>query len=213
MTPSLIHMPKVFHIGTLDPTQKATRFHESFEGPCLSVSTHPEAWRRIAKLGDAPMWELKHPTGTFLDIRTTLRASEFVRQLQHWGVASNWVQPQRAWLARWYDDESEDILQTTWDSRDAAEQEVADPTEILPDGEPALTPQTVFSATARLQEWLGYSPGLRDVTDMLALRWAEETCPLCVGAWWSDRLEPASYSAPRGGILPSRLAEWAVRQV
>jgi len=46
---------KLYHVGDL---QGNPQENGDLEGPFLSVSEHPEAWREIARLGNSPTWEI-----------------------------------------------------------------------------------------------------------------------------------------------------------
>src|SRR3546814_4668353 len=62
----LVSFDALWHSGTMDAADKGCR-GESHEGQGLSVSTDPDAWEEIAKLGGGPLWELSRDGNRFLD--------------------------------------------------------------------------------------------------------------------------------------------------
>lgn len=57
----------LFHVGTLRPEDKGCD-GPSWEGHGLSVSVHPAAWTRIARLGGRPTWKLVNDQARFVDV-------------------------------------------------------------------------------------------------------------------------------------------------
>jgi hypothetical protein len=44
--------------------------------------------------------------------------------------------------------------------------------------------------------------------DLVLNLYAEAELPDVDGVWWNERLDPDRHQAPRGVILPSRIARW-----
>lgn len=55
----------IYHVGTMNEGAKSSFFTDSLEGHCISVSRCPAAWRKIAKLGGNPLWELQRYDNTW----------------------------------------------------------------------------------------------------------------------------------------------------
>ena len=203
----LLRHEMVYHVGTLDFAHRAQQYVLSLEGPCLSVSLCPEVWRAIAKLGNAPTWALSSATSQFLDVHAFKQAPVLWQKVQAWGISEGLCTEGPVWEARW--EEDGDLLFIRCESEEQAIQEVDDPSEVLSDGKPAVNLVTALTATEALSWWVGVplKPD-RPVDDFLLMAWVEQVLPSCDGLWWQDRLDPASLSAPRGGILPSRLHRW-----
>jgi hypothetical protein len=53
----------VYHVGGLEGEPQQ---HGNMEGPLLSVSLHPEQWRKHAGLGSQPVWKLRKKSGPIL---------------------------------------------------------------------------------------------------------------------------------------------------
>lgn len=86
----LLPITQVRHVGTLRPEdqgQGGAAGGRSQEGVHLSVSHHPEGWRRAAHLGDAPTFTLRRPTGRFLDARAVAGEEALREALLAWGEA------------------------------------------------------------------------------------------------------------------------------
>lgn len=210
----LFRTTRVLHVGTLDPTERGQQCPQSLEGPCLSVSHHPEAWRTIAKLGSAPVWELTREAGCFVDVRATLVDSQHLAQVRAWGAAHGLCQLSPKWAAWWEDlDDPGTWLYTLHDTAEAAALELEDPTALQPDGAPCVHPLEVCEGTPRLAQWLGFPLLHRAVDDFLLLHWVSHNLPDVDGGWWHDVLAPLALSAPRGGILPDRISRWRARQL
>lgn len=200
----LRQMPHVVHLGAWPQSPLAGRRPASLEGIGLSVSLHPEAWRRIARLGGLPELHLTRRDGRpgcFADGYAALPAA------RRWGLASGLLTRQTAWEARHWDDEWEAEMVSRHPSRQAALGEAYDPGSVravrvlVPSGALAL----------RLLRHFGRLDALSPVGEAeLVNRFVLASEPSADGVWWEDKLDPARLSAPRGLILPERLAAWQV---
>lgn len=200
---------RVWHFGTLCEADKAGRFGQSLEGHCLSVSQTPNAWRQIAKLGGMPLHALEAPAdrGLFVDAHAVMDDPALLDAVRLAAVSRGLLTEKEAWLASRFDDEMDTRVSLVCHSRDAALAELED------DDEASVARVTVFQMTQTLQRVLGWSGALSlgDHTDLALLALIDDDCPHLDGLWWKDLLDPDSYSAPRGGILPSRLIHWTSR--
>lgn len=210
MNLAYLTIAKVRHVGTFDVAMKGATGSQSHEGHCLSVSDCPDVWRRIARLGDAPCWELSRPGGKFVDVHKSLRKAAVRKALAQWALANGLARLVPAWAA--YQEDLEDP--GTWQyslhtDEEEARAELEDPAARRPNGKPCLEPCELLQGTERLAQRIGFSLGNRPVDDFILACWVEDAMPEVDGLWWSDRLEPALLSAPRGGIFPSRVARWS----
>lgn len=101
-------LSKVYHVGTLDPAmvgRGGAKHGISLEGHHLSISLHPEAWRRIARLGDAPCWELERKGAQLLDMTTAQQNAALVEKAISWGKAGLLVKEASIWRAHKWDAE------------------------------------------------------------------------------------------------------------
>jgi hypothetical protein len=178
-----VTFPMLWHVGSLDPSKKR---NDSHEGAGLSVSLHPDAWRRIARgfvIGDT--WRCAKPGNRFIAahrLKRTQRAA-----IADWGVEQGLVAQQTNWRVSWFDDELDSKVSMDFADKKEAEDEAAD-RDVRPKpiqgglvATPALRQRTMSKA----------SPVM--VPDLLLTAYAEEHS--FDGVWWADRLDPAAYSA------------------
>lgn len=188
----------LFHVGTLDASKK----RDGFEGAGLSVSTHPDAWKRIAKghvTGDT--YSATKEDNRFLDAHSLTK--EHKTEITQWAIKNGYLEQQETVTVCYYDDEMEDNLCQTFDSMADAEYEYDDelqymdvtvdkggivPTEKLK----KETRQTRMSATGVLEFVLPIFAEQQGLD----------------GVWWQDTLDVNRYSAPRGVIVPSKIKSW-----
>ena len=213
MIPCLISISTVTHIGTLNPSDKGVR-GPSHEGLGVSFSMHPQAWESIARLGGNPWWEGNISSCKILDGYSFIDCNK--EDLILWGEEEGMVQKVVAYLASWYDDEMESQMEAMFQSYQEALDEVGD----LMDEESqvgdsiqkieALAPTSdLVTAMAAPLSDIG-KPSLSALSDLATL-WAQRSG--LDGIWWEDRLDPISYSAPRGVIFPKSVEKIAFHQV
>lgn len=199
----------VYHVGTMESSDKGVHFKHSLEGHCLSVSHHPDAWVKIAKLGGLPYWSLHKLDGSparFVDAHSLTESPEVMDQIKAWGLSMGLIQERTLYRA-WSTDEDDRWRYSLHGSELEASQEVDEDSE-GPDGGPAIEPSLTMTGTDALGGIVGRSLHANDdATDMLLLAWAQIQTDLD-GVWWSDELDVHALSAPRGGILPCRLQNW-----
>ena len=208
MTPlPVLKTTTVFHIGTLDPNRKQ---RDSHEGHCLSVSRCPEAWRGIVRLGGFPLWRLSRPGATFVDVLRLAKDADLVRRITAWGLDRKLVELRQLWKA-WGTDEAGDWHYSLHASDAAAFAEVDD--DEGPNGS-AVEPVEILTGTPLLAAHVRVANlDTTDAFDFLALVFTEQMLPDADGLWWSEIFDPEALSAPRGGILPDRLARFNVRPI
>jgi hypothetical protein len=198
----------VFHVGALDAIREMRA--GSYEGTGLSVSLHPRAWTRIAKLGGYPTYALRRRDG---------RAGHFVDQhalsqpqlaaLRAAAVATGLLVPGCVWEHRWYDDEWECEFAAVYESESEARAELADPDD--PGSGDSVAMLECHLATDALRSlWAAHFTGPLGTHQQedFAMQVLLEASGAFDGVWHASDLDPSRLSAPAGAIFQSKLAEW-----
>lgn len=171
------NVPEVTHIGTLNPDDKQSH---SYEGPLLSVSTNPDSWRIIAKLGGLP--EHRIAGGDFID-RHALSSPQW-KNVIAWAKSEGHVTP-------------------SWEYSVDTEDELGDPAVVqLPSLREAREEAAEIGAS-RVHAKRTVRPTSDDARGMpgndYALTQAAKQKNMR-GVWWSDE-DDSAWSAPRGGVF------------
>ncbi len=191
-----VRVPEAFHVGAMNPAGKGSR---SCEGHGLSVTSDPDAWTRIARLGGLPRWKLNCAPGRGFFADAHALGPEGRAAVAAWGIREGYVVAAVRWAASRYDSELDCELQTLHSSEEEARLEAGDGAE--PGRRDGL------AATAKLADALHpVKPDVLDPADHLLAVHVETQCPHLDGVWWDDK--PGPWSAPRGVILPGRLGAW-----
>lgn len=195
-----VGIDKVWHVGTLNPDSKG---RHSLEGAGLSVSQHPYEWVVIARLGGLPLIELTRKGSQFLDYHALTKKQRAA--LAQWGVAKGYVELVTAYELSWKEEGEGGRRMSLYETRKEAEGDI-DSDYIKPriDSVPALKP------TVEMKARLGVETGLIDAPQHLSTLFAEEELGWD-GVWWFDDLDVEALSAPRGVIVPSKVAEWKAK--
>jgi hypothetical protein len=220
----VIPIDTLYHLGTFDPTQK--RAH-SYEGHALSVSKHPDAWRKIASLGGLPKHQLHNPNGQFLDFHRAKRDKKFMATVYQWGKQQGYVTDATVYHVSWHDEELDQEVSMSFDDYQRALEEAGydsheEYQQVLKELEQGQISKEDFDQeyrkikavkqpvmTPKLAQVIGWAKSEPNMTtDALLLAYAETM--EVDGVWWNDQYDPDRYSAPRGGILPGKLANWKV---
>lgn len=195
----IITLRKLFHVGSLNSKKKGKH---SYEGNGLSVSTHPAAWRKIARgqvIGDT--FSANKTDNKFLNAHALLNKHK--EAIANWAVQRGYLLPTGTVTVSWFDDELDNEVAQEFSSMNKAKQEFGN-----------LEDYTV-SVNKK-----GHSPTplLKKITrnpQMTSTGILEYVLPLYAGemeldgVWWSDRLDVQRYSAPRGVIIPSKISTWS----
>ena len=194
-----ISLKDLYHVGTLDASKKGDF---SYEGNGLSVSTEPDAWRRIARgqvSGDT--YTATKQNNTFLD--THKLTSQQNNQIKQWAIDNGFLEQQETVTVSWYDDEMDDTLSQTFNSMADAKAEHGDELE---DYDVDIDKGGIVP-TDKLKKATGQSR--IEATGVLeyVLPLYAETLGLD-GVWWGDDLDVNKLSAPRGVILPNKVKSW-----
>lgn len=189
--PPTIKFDELHHVGTLDPEAKWNK-GTSYEGSGLSVSRHPDEWRRIARLGEAQTWTFDTSDITLVDAHAISEVE--VEVILEWAESTGLVERTQGWAVTWYDDELDsDVSIIVTDPADVAfygDEEDHDIVETL----------TVVP-TARMHEMVGFEVPDALAADQAVICYFESEHPDIDGIWWEDRLDPDALSAPRGVIF------------
>lgn len=193
-------LDSVWHIGTLNPKDLHKNFPWSHEGHGLSVSTDPDEWERIAKLGGYPRHELRKKGGNFIDFHNITASQR--KAVSEWGITNGYVETKTLWRVHFEDTEEEETKYFTFEDEESAREE-ADSLGSDPDND---IKQTIgLKPTNKFHDKTGTRP-TADCFDELLVFYADEELPNVDGVWWED--EYGDLSAPRGCIFPSRLNSW-----
>lgn len=209
--PPLRRFDRLFHVGRLDPAAKGT---DSHEGEGLSVSRHPEDWRVIARLGDAPVWDVDTREARLLDFHTFRRDKTALGAACGWAVEQGYLERGRVYVVTVPDEEDGGSLVFRFLDPTEAEDEARGYLEADLDGDEleaavaqAVRRTTGYVPTARLAERMRHERGvpLALAVDLAVVAYAEDVLDLD-GVWWEDAYDPALYSAPRGVLFARRLS-------
>jgi len=210
--PPLRRFERLFHVGRLDPAAKGI---DSHEGDGLSVSRHPEDWRAIARLGDAPVWDIDTRDARFLDFYAFRRDRAALNAACDWAVEQGYLERGRVYVVTMPDEEGEGgSLVFRFLDPTEAEDEARGYLEADLGGDEleAAVAQAVrrtlgYVSTAHLAERMRHERGvpLALAVDLAVVAYAEDVLGLD-GVWWEDAYDPAGYSAPRGVLFARRLS-------
>lgn len=200
-----IHFEELYHIGTLNPEHKG---RESHEGAGLSVSLHPDAWRKIARLGGFPLHTLQKENNQFLDYYESLEDKSFEERILSWGLEKGYIAPATIYHVEYWDDELECVVRGSYTNKKVAEDEYEPYEE---DEEAKLYSTDGYISLSPLQERTRASVSPSFVLPLLTTVFVEDETELD-GVWWEEKLDVYAYSAPRGVIIPKRVNEWNVTQ-
>lgn len=204
-----IRFRTVFHVGQRQrPVEKPS---SSMEGPGLSVTQHPDAWREIARLR-GPTWELRRRRGRKLGFFFDMYSDKV--ELLKFAATLGLVHRGEVVVVSYDDDEVGDRRLLMFNSRAEAEVEYADLVEsdvaaVIEKSEawlPSIDLETTW------QHYFSHPLDLILVEDF-AIHQVIDMATDYDGLWWNDRLDPPTLSAPRGVIVPAQINEWGWRKV
>jgi len=188
----------LYHVGTLDASKK----RDGFEGAGLSVSTHPDAWKQIARghvTGDT--YSATKEGNKFLDAHGLSDAHN--EQIKQWALENDYLAQQETVTVCYYDDEMEDDLCSTFNSMADAEAEYDEELEHMDVSvdKGGIVPTDKLKKETR-QNRIESTGVLEFVLPIFAEQQGLD------GVWWQDKLDVNRYSAPRGVIVPSKIKSW-----
>jgi hypothetical protein len=140
------------------------------------------------------------------------RRPNWREKLENYAVKEGLLVPVKRYLARWYDEELDQTVDMLFADR-AEAQEEAD----MDGGRGgSVLERTVLVATDELRQlhWEHRFSGKLDdsLAADIAVLYLLSLDDGYDGAWWNEDLAPEIYSAPRGVIFESKLAEWGVER-
>lgn len=213
-TPNLQELPtksisKVYHVGNLDADANKNTF--SYEGKGLSVSKHPNAWRKISSNVSGKTYILTYPesSNTFY-LADTVEPRE---QIVDWCAENRYIKCVDGWKAAVHDPETSEWRFTKYYDYDEAtrcsEAHIKDNAYI--------EQSKVLKLEKKGKEyWNSEFPSEADSASPVAIRgltpiwFAQEQD--ADGVWWSYRLDPASLTAPKGVIFQDKLPKWKITE-
>jgi len=190
-----LELSSAYHVGSGDKNdQEDNRY--SLEGRGLSISTCPDVWRKIAKLGGHPCHELKTPEGDallLLDVHAALENHALVHTAQSWAEGKGYLKHGDIYTYSFVDENDREMQMTFSSFREALDEADGD--------ESAIEEKSGYLPTPALAKRMEVSDApLCLATEFALLAMAEEVFRLD-GAWWDDEMAPELYSAPRGVIF------------
>lgn len=199
----MVCLPRVWHVGTLDPSKKWCH-GDSYEGSGLSVSLDPEAWKEIARLGGLPTHLLSkaRQPGRFVD-RHALD-ERILALLRSEAIAEGLLEPATRYQVSYFDTECDSVRRFLVASKALADEEAED---LGDDSDAKVTPLEILVATPALHRVVGQVCDDLICEDM-ALTVLLEQAGICDGIWWNDVHDVAGLSAPRGVIFKTALPAW-----
>jgi len=192
---------KLYHVGSMDAAQKRSG---SYEGAGLSVSTHPDAWRRIARgfvTGDT--FELTKQNNTFINANRLTGVQKNL--ILSWAEKNQLVEKSDIYRVSYYDDELEDTVYSDYPDIESARHEADSPEDIEKISGGVKPTDKLKQATN--------NPHLSStgILDYILPLYAD-TIGLD-GVWWQDVLDVTRLSAPRGVIVPSKINTWNIIKI
>src|SRR5271170_4901116 len=195
---------KLWHVGSMDVNDKR---EGSLEGIGLSVSVNPEEWAQIAEIG-GDFWELTKPGNKFLNFHRLSKPQR--QQIMTWGIQNGYAEEiSNTWRFVYFDSEADEERYMEFTTQQEAQEQLDEQGE---GGEVVPVHSRGIVGTARLGQRTKNSRGASDIGmafDLVVTVYAEDELD-CDGVWWADTFVPASLSAPRGVIFPSKLSSWKV---
>ena len=198
---SVITINNLYHVGSLDQSKKRSG---SLEGSGLSVSTKPDAWRRIARghvAGDT--YRAIKPGNKFLNARSITK--KIRSDITTWALNNNLIEQATIYRVSHYDDELESTVYSDFETLKQAEREAYDKEDIqeIPGG---------IKATNKLRS-ISNNPNISatGILDYVLPLYAQDQG--YDGVWWNDILDVNKWSAPRGVIVPSMISTWKFEKI
>lgn len=214
-----IKISSLFRIGAAQiPRRVNATSTESLEGICLSVSKAPIAWRKIARLGGGALFRLTKNDGIFADILKILSNKKYAQlkwDIQNWAIENDLLQLKTMWKCWSCEDDDSFrymVFPTREDAINECDYEEDDEYFLIggPNDGPVVEEVHMHVGTQELVNRIKYKRVTEDdATEYAIMAYMMEQTELD-GVWWNEAYFPENFSAPRGGIFPTRLREWDV---
>lgn len=190
----------VHHVGTLDISRKQP---DSHEGCHLSISTHPDAWRRIHTTHNT-LQTLTKTGGRFIDAHQL--TDEQRSGIKRWAIAQGLIEMRTIyWLQQ--EDEDRNFYYRLFLTEKEAESECYNEDEYDDIGE-----VEGFILTDALRDRMHLTLSAANFInnfDYVLLAFGEDKTDFD-GVFWTDMLDPHGYSAPRGALFNDKFATFTV---
>lgn len=185
------------HVGTLDISKKVKLNHEGTNG--LSVSTEPEAWRRINRgVTSGNTYTLTKASNKFIDYHK-LTDKQF-QSILDWGVAKGYLEVVGKFEFSYFNDEVNQTLTYSFDTFEEAELEAED-------YEVEVNAVKSYKGTHAFAAYVG-EMNIDNYSLILVVYCILETS--YDGVYWHDELDIFAFSAPRGVIVQTQLDSWLI---
>lgn len=197
--PEFEHKSPVYHVGNLDADRDPPRY--SFEGAGISVSKHPDAWRRIASTVSGDTYTLTNPDSTFYTVDpAALPLDDHIE----WCRETEFITETTGYRVETHDGGFMQFYEYETAEREASEH--------------GTTPDatTVYALGPRGRRYWDISfTSSPDTADPLAVEsllpvWFARYAHDVDGVWWDYELAPDDYSAPTGVIFQSQRKNWTI---
>lgn len=195
----LIRKTVVFHVGTLNISNKRKFSHETGLG--ISVSEHPMEWMKIAKIG-GNIYKFTNPKGNFLDVYKLTKPD--MNRIEKWGIINKLVEKSLIYYFTYYNSEADSTMKMEFTSK----QEAINNARLE---NAKVKTREGLTATQKFHKLVGWKINQLMVKDYLITYFAHTTD--VDGVWFNDKLDIANYSAPRGTIFDNKLFRWNIKQV
>ncbi|WP_455233378.1 hypothetical protein [Geopseudomonas aromaticivorans] len=202
VTVPLVQAKTLWHLGTLNPAQRGER-GPSLEGNLFSVSTCPNAWQQIAKLGAQPLHKSTQPV-LLINMIDALDEPEYAPlrdAVMEYGAQQGWLEATSTFRVTYHDDELESDVYLDFLDAEEAEAEAAER-----EADVLIVPRVI--ATDALKEIHNLPRhDIHDGLEFALIEWAREqassltTDQPIAGVYWAETYAPMVFSAPRGGVF------------
>lgn len=195
-------LTQVYHVGDLEGER--TKPYYSQEGCGLSVSLHPDVWRRIASGVGGQTYELVNEGGVFFEADP----SEPKNTVREYCINNGYAEVVEGWKAAWFDVEfSEERFSLGYD-RERLERN----TEVHEKEQGSIERTTVLQLAEKGRQYWDRafrcdSPNPHQIESLLPVWYAQDD-DRYDGVWWPHELSPSKYSAPKGVIFQSAVDDW-----
>lgn len=197
-----VTLNNLFHVGTMNPADKWIR-GLSHEGAGISVSSVPEVWRSLARLGDCPLWRCEKRGHQFLDAHSM--QPEEKSHVYIWARDEKFVEPVPLWELTYFDDELNAPVHSLYPTKAEALSEADEGAEV--------TETLGWKGTSTFVQRLNAPREVPAILlfDILLTFLAEDAG--LDGVFWDDELDPFRYSAPRAVIALPCINSWNFKKV
>jgi hypothetical protein len=196
-----LNLSTVFHVGFLNlknPTLNRPKSSFSLEGSGLSISIHPKAWTKIARLGGRENYTLSKKSPRFYMALESKSKDDL-----NYCLENKFLIKATKYRAFSTDEEGEEIY-SEHDTEALAQAESDD-----------VRPVKGYSFGSNgIAYWKSHFTS--EVSNALAQSFASifyAEAHDYDGVWWNEILDVSSLSAPRGVIFQSKLNEWTITPV